>query len=172
MTGHSSANRSPFRPGVGARVGAIACAAAGLLAAASPLSAHHSFSAEFDATRQLKVTGEVSSVEWMNPHAWIHVNAQEVCERRGSGNLRDSSSDEEWACRTPAEDEDVDWGFELASPNGLMRQGWTRNSLSLGESVTIEGSRARDDSPNGNARTVTRADGTRLFAGSSQGTTP
>ena len=171
MTDNSSANRSPSRFGVGLRGGAIACAVTGLLAAA-PLSAHHSFSAEFDATRQIKVTGEVSSVEWMNPHAWIHVSAKEICERRGSGNLRDSSSEEEWACRAPAADEDADWGFELASPNGLMRQGWSRNSLSLGESVTIEGSRARDDSHNGNARTVLKSDGERLFAGSSQGTTP
>jgi hypothetical protein len=172
MTGYSSANRSRLPFGAVTRIGAIACATAGILAAPWPLSAHHSFSAEFDATRQIKVTGEVSSVEWMNPHAWIHVGAREVCERRGSGNLRDNSSEEEWSCTTIAANEDVEWGFELASPNGLMRQGWTRNSLSLGESVTIEGSRARDDSSNGNARTVTTADGKRLFAGSSQGTTP
>ena len=73
---------------------------------------------------------------------------------------------------TESAQQDADWGFELASPNGLMRQGWTRNSLTQGQSVTIEGSRARDDSRNGNARTVTTADGVRLFAGSSQGTTP
>ena len=158
--------------GVATMIGTVACAAAGILAAPSPLSAHHSFSAEFDATRQLKVVGEVSEVEWMNPHAWVHVRAQEVCERRGGESLRDASSDEEWACTTIAADEAVEWGFELASPNGLMRQGWSRNSLSLGEVVTVEGSRARDDSRNGNARSVTRADGVRLFAGSSQGTTP
>jgi hypothetical protein len=172
MTGYSAAKRSRRRFGVVIRIGAIVCATAGILAAPLPLSAHHSFSAEFDATRQIKVTGEVSEVEWMNPHAWIHVRAHEVCERRGSDNLRDASSDEEWACRTIGADEAVEWGFELASPNGLMRQGWTRNSLSLGETVTIEGSRARDDSPNGNARTVTTAEGKRLFAGSSQRTTP
>ncbi|HEX7082261.1 MAG TPA: DUF6152 family protein [Gammaproteobacteria bacterium] len=152
-------------------VGTIACAAAGILAA-PPLSAHHSFSAEFDATRQLKVTGEVTEVEWTNPHAWVYLTAHEVCERRGSANLRDSSSDEEWACRTIGADEPGDWGFELASPNGLMRQGWSRNSLGLGETVTIEGSRARDDSRHGNARVVTTAEGVRLFAGSSQGKTP
>jgi len=139
---------------------------------APSLSAHHSFSAEFDATKQIKVTGAVTDLEWTNPHAWVHVRAQEVCERRGSGNLRDSSSDEEWRCTTLGADEAVDWGFELASPNGLMRQGWTRNSLPMGETVTIEGSRARDDSPNGNARVVVTAEGKRLFAGSSQGTTP
>jgi len=154
-------------------IGRLACCAAGLLAVSSPLSAHHSFSAEFDATRQIKVTGEVAELEWTNPHAWVHVVAREICERRGSANLRDTSSDEPWSCRTVGEDEVAQWGFELASPNGLMRQGWNRNSLKPGETVTVEGSRARDNSNNGNARTVTRAsDGVRLFAGSSQNTTP
>ena len=172
MTGYSAAKARRRRFGVTTMVGAIACAAAGLLALPSPLSAHHSFSAEFDATRQVKVTGEVFEVEWTNPHAWIHVRAHEVCERRGSDNLRDASSTEEWRCRTIEGDEGDEWGFELASPNGLMRQGWTRTSLGIGESVTIEGSRARDDSANGNARTVTTSAGVRMFAGSSQGTTP
>jgi len=170
MTGYSAANRGRRRIGVATTTGAIACAAAGVLAT-SPLAAHHSFSAEFDATRQIKVTGEVSELEWTNPHAWIHVRAQEICERRGSANLRDTSSEEEWRCRA-AEAEESNWGFELASPNGLMRQGWTRNSLKLGETVTVEGSRARDNSPNGNARTVTTAAGVRMFAGSSQNTNP
>jgi len=156
-----------------ARIGTLACCAVGLLATSSPLSAHHSFSAEFDATRQIKVTGEVAELEWTNPHAWVHVRAREICERRGSSNLRDTSSNEEWSCRTADGDETAEWGFELASPNGLMRQGWNRNSLKPGETVTVEGSRARDNSQNGNARTVTRAaDGVRLFAGSSQNTTP
>lgn len=172
MTGYRAAEGLRRRFGVMTVVGAIACAAAGMLAAPSPLSAHHSFSAEFDATRQIKITGDVSEVEWTNPHAWIHVRAHEICERRGSANLRDASSDEEWQCRTIEGEEGVEWGFELASPNGLMRQGWTRTSLSIGENVTVEGSRARDDSSNGNARTVTTAAGVRMFAGSSQGVTP
>ena len=169
MTGYSAAECARRRLGA-STIGTIACAAAVLLA--SPSSAHHSFSAEFDATRQIKITGEVYEVEWTNPHAWVHVRAKEVCERRGSGSLRDTSSEAEWACRAPGADEAPEWGFELASPNGLMRQGWSRNSLRPGETVTVEGSRARDDSHNGNARTVLTADGTRLFAGSSQGTTP
>lgn len=172
MPGYSLAKRARRRFGAATMIGTIGCAAAVLLAAPLPLSAHHSFSAEFDATRQIKVTGEVYEVEWTNPHAWVHLRAKEVCERRGSGSLRDTSSEEEWACRTPGSDEAPEWGFELASPNGLMRQGWSRNSLRPGETVTVEGSRARDDSHNGNARTVLTADGTRLFAGSSQGTTP
>jgi hypothetical protein len=184
MTRCSYANRSRYRAGI--RIGTIACAAAVALSAAMPLAAHHSFSAEFDGTREIKVTGEVSNVEWMNPHGWIHLTVQEVCERpgrvnrgsgsgsdSGSGSNSDSDSEEKpWACRAPGADEAVEWGFELASPNGLMRQGWTRHSLTRGDHVTIEGFRARDDSAHGNARVVTTADGKRLFAGSSQRTTP
>ena len=154
------------------RIGAIACAALATLAASFPLAAHHSFSAEFDGTREIKITGEVSKVEWMNPHAWIHLNVSEICERTGSQGPRGGDEEKPWACRTPGSDEPAEWGFELASPNGLMRQGWTRNSLSQGDQVTIEGSRARDDSPHGNARVVMTGDGKRLFAGSSQRTTP
>jgi len=172
MRGYGAAKSARRRFGAMTTIGTFACCAAGLLAVSAPLSAHHSFSAEFDATRQIKVTGEVSELEWTNPHAWVHVRASEVCERRGSGNLRDTGSTEEWQCRTVDGDQPAEWGFELASPNGLMRQGWTRNSVKPGETVTVEGSRARDNSQNGNARTVTRADGVRLFAGSSQGTTP
>jgi Family of unknown function (DUF6152) len=174
MTRQPQATRNRRRVGVGMRIGAIACAGAGALLASLPLAAHHSFSAEFDATLAIKVTGEVSKVEWMNPHAWIHLGVNEVCERtatRGPGGGGDDD-DESWTCRTIGADEAAEWGFELGSPNGLMRQGWSRNSLKLGDHVTIEGSRARDGSTNGNARVVTTADGTRLFAGSSQGSTP
>ena len=73
---------------------------------------------------------------------------------------------------SPATDLATDWAFELGSPNGLMRQGWTRNSLKAGDVVTVLGSRARDGSSNSNARSVTMADGKRLFAGSSEGSTP
>ena len=66
----------------------------------------------------------------------------------------------------------VNWGMEMGSPNGLMRQGWSRNSLKVGEIVTVEGSRAKDGTNVGNARSVVLADGKRLFAASSQGTTP
>src|SRR5690606_26333400 len=115
MAEYSLAKRARCRFGAATMIGTIGCAAAVLLAAPLPLSAHHSFSAEFDATRQIKVTGEVYEVEWTNPHAWVHLRAQEVCERRGSGSLRDTSSEEEWACRTPGADEAPEWGFELAS---------------------------------------------------------
>jgi hypothetical protein len=174
MTRNSYAMGGRRRVGVAVRIGAITCATVVTLSAPLPLAAHHSFSAEFDGTRAIKITGEVTKVEWMNPHAWIHMDVSEVCERPGSRGPRSSDEEEQepWTCKTIGADEAVEWGFELASPNGLMRQGWTRNSLKQGDHVTIEGSRARDDSPNGNARVVTTADGKRLFAGSSQRTTP
>ncbi len=96
----------------------------------------------------------------------------EICERTAAGRGPDAV-EQEWACRSPAGDEKgADWAFELGSPNGLMRQGWTRNSLKAGDVVTVLGSRARDGSTNSNARSVTMADGKRLFAGSSQDATP
>jgi hypothetical protein len=165
------------RIGAGGWVGAIACAAAVALWAPWPAAAHHSFAAEFDASRQVKITGEVSKVEWQNPHAWIHVNVHEVCERpgrerpQGGDNANaDSKPEPEWTCNATAGGGTVEWGFELASPNGLMRQGWTRKSLNEGDHVTVEGWRARDGGPNGSARVVT-ANGKRLFAGSSQSPT-
>lgn len=171
MTGQTQANRNRDRTRLAMRIGAIACAAAVSLSASLPLAAHHSFAAEFDSTREVRATGNVSELEWMNPHAWIHLGVTEVCERpaipRGS-----DEEEKEWTCTTTAADEATDWGFEMGSPNGLMRLGWTRNSLSEGDRVTIEGTRARDGSQNGNARVVTTADGTRLFAGSSERSTP
>jgi hypothetical protein len=165
------------RVGVGARIGAVACAAVVTLSVALPVAAHHSFSAEFDASRAIKITGDVTKLEWANPHAWIHVNASEICERPGRTGQGSQGSDDgdkaepkeqPWTCKTLGADEATEWGFELASPNGLMRQGWSRKSLQQGDHVTIEGWRARDDSAHGSARGVTTADGKRLFAGASQ----
>jgi Family of unknown function (DUF6152) len=172
MTGFLLATRSRRRLGAGIKGGAIACAAAFTLSTSLPAAAHHSFSAEFDSAREVKATGEVSKLEWMNPHGWIHVGVQELCERPGRQGRGDDEPQAEWNCRAISADEAEDWAFELASPNGLMRQGWTRNSLGTGDRVTIEGTRARDDSFHANARVVTTADGKRLFAGSSERSTP
>ena len=165
------ANSSRCRVSVGIKTGAVACAAVTALAASLPLAAHHSFSAEFDATKAVRATGSVTEVEWQNPHGWIHLSVTELCERRAAPRGSDAE-EEDWACRTPSADEGTAWAFELGSPNGLMRQGWTRNSLEPGDVVTISGTRARYGSTNSNARNVTTADGRRLFAGSSENATP
>jgi hypothetical protein len=114
------------------------------IGAAERVTAHHSFAAEFDANSPIEITGTVTKIEWMNPHAFFYIDVQ-----------NESGKYENWA-------------LEMGSPNGLTRRGWTRNSLKLGDVVTVTGSRAKDGSFKGNARSVVLADGTRLFVGSSQ----
>jgi hypothetical protein len=123
---------------------ALGTAALGLLLAAVPVMAHHSFAAEFDSNKPIKLTGSVTKIEWMNPHAYFYID------------VKDESG------------KTTNWGLEMGSPNGLMRQGWTRNSMKIGDMVTVEGSAAKDGSNIGNARSVTLSTGTRLFAASSQ----
>jgi hypothetical protein len=129
---------------------AVVVAGLALLASMSGVMAHHSFSAEFDASKTFKFTGPVTKVEWMNPHTFFYIDVKD--EKTGKV---------------------TNWAMEMGSPNGLMRNGWTRNTMKIGDVVTVEGSMAKDGSPTGNARTVVMAkSGQRLFAGSSQGTTP
>jgi hypothetical protein len=124
---------------------ALGTAALGLLLASVPVMAHHSFAAEFDSTKPIKLTGSVTKIEWMNPHAYFYIDVKD--EKTG---------------------QTANWGMEMGSPNGLMRQGWTRNSMKIGDVVIVEGSAAKDGSNIGNARSVTLSTGTRLFAASSQ----
>lgn len=128
---------------------AVVVVAAGLLVAAKPTVAHHAFAAEFDANKPVKLTGTVTKVDWRNPHTWFFID---VTDETGKV---------------------ANWGWELGSPNGLLRAGWTRNSMKVGDVVTVEGSAARDGSTIANAQTVTlKSTGQRLFAASSRGQTP
>jgi hypothetical protein len=106
--------------------------------------AHHSFAAEFDANSPIELTGTVTKVAWANPHTFFYIDV------------------------TTPKGEVENWALEMGSPNGLMRRGWTRDSMKIGDVVMVTGSRAKDGSFKGNARSVTLSTGQRLFAGSSQ----
>jgi len=129
------------------RLGILA-AGIGLIVSAGHVAAHHSFAAEYDANKPVTLKGVVTKIEWMNPHARFYVD---VKDEHGTVS---------------------NWNLELASPNVLTRNGWTRKSLNVGDQVTVEGSLAKDGSKMANARVVTLADGHRVFAGSSGGDAP
>ena len=123
---------------------------AGLLITAVPVVAHHSFAAEYDASKPIKLTGTVTKIEWTNPHCFFHIDVK----NEETGKIEN-------------------WALELGNPNALLRAGWTPNSVKIGDAVAVEGSRARDGSLHANARSmVLTSTGQRLFAGSSQGTNP
>ena len=122
---------------------AVATAVLGLVASAAPLLAHHSFAAEYDATKKISITGTVTKVEWMNPHARFYVDVKDE-----SGKV-------------------TSWNFELGAIPVLLKQGWRKDSLKAGDQVTVEGSRAKDGSNTANAQRVMLPDGRRVFAGSS-----
>ena len=115
----------------------------GVIMTCAPAFSHHAFSAEFDVKKPITLTGTVTKVEWTNPHARFYVS---VTDEGGGTTV---------------------WDFELASPNGLMRRGWTRSSIKSGDIVTVSGYLAKDGSKMANARSVSLADGRKIFAGSS-----
>ena len=118
---------------------------AGAMGASVQALAHHSFAAEFDGSKPIDLRGVVTKVEWTNPHTYFFI---EVENEQG---------------------EYDEWALEMGSPNGLMRRGWTRNTLEIGTDVMVRGTRARDGSFKGNATTVVLVEGCRrLFTGTSQ----
>jgi len=124
------------------------CSAALLLSivAAGAAAAHHSFAAEYDATKPIMLTGKVTKLEWQNPHTYFYID------------VKDAKSNEV-----------ANWAVELGSPNSLMRLGWSRKSMKIDDVVTVEGSLAKDGTKLVNARTVSlTSTGQKLLTGSSE----
>jgi hypothetical protein len=126
----------------------ISMAGAALLLAVVPLVAHHSFVAEFDDKQPVKLQGKITRMEWVNPHAWIHLDV------------------------TNADGSVTPWMVEANTPNGLLRRGFTKKSLESGTDIFIEGYRARSGENKANGNSATFKDGKRLFLGSSRGEEP
>jgi len=122
----------------------LLAASAAMFVAGVPLFAHHSFAAEFDVKQPVTLKGTVTKLEWTNPHVWIYLDVKDE-----QGNVQ------HWQC-------------ENGAPNALSRMGWTRHSLNVGDQVTIEGFRAKNDDRTANARLITLPDGRKVFSGSAE----
>ena len=121
----------------------VAVAAVGFLLAVSPVRAHHAFAAEYDAKKQVRLEGVVTQMEWINPHAWIHIDV------------------------TGPDGKVTSWMVEGGSPNILLRRGFNKGSLEKGQKITVDGFQAKDGSNRANGSNITYPDGKKLFLGSS-----
>ena len=113
-----------------------------------PVFGHHSFSAEYDPTKVVKMTGYVTRVDWQNPHVYFYIDV-----------------------KNPETGRVENWAFEMGAPTAIARQGWTKKTLRVGDEITVEGTRAKTGGTHGNARAVFM-DGKKLGAASSEGVTP
>jgi hypothetical protein len=120
----------------------VGITAAGLLLATTQVWAHHAFSAEFDSEKPLKLEGTLTKTEWVNPHAWIHIDV-----KKSDGSVEE-------------------WMIEGGTPNTLMRRGISRDSLKIGTQIVVTGYQAKDGSLRANGRDLTYPDGRKLFLGS------
>jgi hypothetical protein len=120
-----------------------------LFALALPLAAHHSFAAEYDSSKPIKMTGAVTKVDWANPHVYFYIDVKD-----------------------PDTGKVTSWAFEMGAPAVLTRSGWKRSTVKIGDVITVEGTRAKDGGPHGNARAVYSSTGEKYGAGSSEGVTP
>jgi Family of unknown function (DUF6152) len=128
---------------------ALICLNASVLTTACPVHAHHSFAAEYDVSKPITLTGTITKIEWTNPHIFIYLNVPDE--------------------QTNAV---VNWTLEMGGPNALLRLGWKRDSLKVGDAVTVEGSLAKNGSPLVNAKSIVMtATGKKMLAGSSAGAT-
>lgn len=141
-------NRLHGSPGSNMKLKHVMIAAGLAAAAAQPVSAHHSFAAEFDANKPVTLKGTVTKLEWANPHIWVYLDVKD-----------DQGALQHWQC-------------EGGPPNTLTRNGWTKDSLKFGDQVIIDGLLAKDGSKTCNARLVKLPDGRSVFAGSSGGDAP
>ena len=128
-------------------MGKTICLLFGLCVLTAPAWAHHSFAAEYDNSKPLKLTGAVTKIDWANPHVYFFIDVKDA----ETGKV-------------------ANWAFEMGAPAVLTRSGWKRSSLKIGDIITIDGTRAKDGGTHGNARSVTMtATGEKLGAGSSEG---